>query len=41
LKDWCSKNGVSYQTKEELVTNPKVLKAIQDEVRATTKISAR
>lgn len=32
LKDWCSKNGVSYNTKEELVTNAKVLKAIQDEV---------
>ncbi len=32
LKDWCSKNGVSYNTKEELVSNPKVLKAVQDEV---------
>lgn len=32
LKDWSSKNGVSYNTKEELVANPKVLKAIQDEV---------
>ena len=37
LKDWSSKNGVSYNTKEELVTNPKVLKAIQDEVESYNK----
>lgn len=37
LKDWCAKNGVSYNTKEELVTNPKVLKAIQDEVEGYNK----
>jgi len=37
LKDWCGKNGVSYNTKEELVTNPKVLKAIQDEVEGFNK----
>lgn len=37
LKDWSAKNGVSYNTKEELVTNPKVLKAIQDEVEGYNK----
>jgi len=32
LKDWCAKNGIQYNSKEELVKNPKVQEAIQAEV---------
>ena len=32
VKDWCSKNGVAFDSKENVVRNPKVLEAIQQEI---------
>lgn len=32
LKDWCAKNNIEFTSKEQIITHPKVLQAVQTEV---------